>query len=78
MQRKEKCKQSQALCFETELLEGQQMPRSTVNHRSDNSMELGTRCASVTVQSLCQHWGCLQLTGTQSRTQQEKSSKAAI
>lgn len=75
MEKKETCKQSHELWFETELLGGQQMLRSTVNHRSDDNMELGT---SVTVQSLWQHWGCLQLAGSQSLTQQEKSSKAAI
>lgn len=69
MEKKETCKQSHELWFETELLGGQQMLRSTVNHRSDDNMELGT---SVTVQSLWQHWGCLQLAGSQSLTQQEE------
>lgn len=58
MEKKKRCKQSHALCFETELLGGQQMLRSTGIHGSDNNMEPGTRCALVTVQSLCQHWGC--------------------
>lgn len=49
MEQKERCNQSHALWFETELLGEQQMLRSTAAHRRGYSMELGSWCASVTV-----------------------------